>query len=237
MRVYIPQNKTVKFESWEKTVPSVVDIYADFETLSHSVHTATPGFKSFTQDVRKLEICSYSYAVVSNHPDIKFDLRIYTGPDAVEKFIESILKIGKKLKTQIKTLQKEMDVLSLDESRAWKEAKNCYLCNSYFLNSKDIDLGYHGLNVKKYLKHLKDHLSPDHFPSKKQIETVETYLNSQTAEEEALNALEKLQHVKDLKDYMLENHLYFQNNKPIPNLKLIKTHDHNHINGEFLLIF
>ena len=232
-RIYIPENKTVKFNSWDKTVPSVVDIYADFETLSRSVHTATPGFKSFTQDVRKLEVCSYSYAVISNHPDIKFDLEVYTGPDAVEKFIDSIFERGRKLKAQIKALQKDMEALTLNERKAYSEAKNCYLCNSFFLNDEEIALGYHGLNVKKHLKNLKDHLSPNHFPSRKQIETVETYLDSQTGEVEALNALEKLQNVKDLKDYLIENHLYFQNHKLIPDLKLIKVHDHDHITGLF----
>ena len=75
----IPQNKVIKFNSWGKTVPSIVSIFADFETLSVSMKTVTPGTDSFSQNIRKLDICSYSYAVISNNPAIKFDFELYRG--------------------------------------------------------------------------------------------------------------------------------------------------------------
>ena len=116
--------------------------------------------------------------------------------------------------------------LSLDEQKNHFQAKTCYLCNINFINNEDIDLAYHGINIrKKYLHHLTQ-FDKHYFPTMTQLTSIENAYKSQ-------NDLKSCTLLIGLKDYLTENDLLFQKAKTIPNLKLIKVHDHDHITGRF----
>ena len=66
---------------------------ADFEALTQKIETCQPdNGKSYTQTYQRHEACSFGYKVVC-HYDKKYSklVVIYRGPDAVSKFLISML--------------------------------------------------------------------------------------------------------------------------------------------------
>ena len=89
-------NKTIPrvyFQNYHKQLPLPFTIYVDFESITEKITTCQPSNqKSYTQTYQRHTACSFSYKVVC-HYDIKYSkpVVIYRGPDAVYKFLASML--------------------------------------------------------------------------------------------------------------------------------------------------
>ena len=68
-------------------------IYVDFEAITEKIQTVTPNNKSHTGSYQKHTDCGYGYKVVCCSDD-KYTkpVQIYTGENAVYKFMEKMLE-------------------------------------------------------------------------------------------------------------------------------------------------
>ncbi|CAC5378564.1 unnamed protein product [Mytilus coruscus] len=109
-------------------------IYCDFEACNIPMQSCTPDpNKSYTKPISKQEINSYGMYVHSDYPEIyKSQYFRYDGDDAVEKYVEKIMSIFKKITFKIKENKKEKPILNKYEEDEFQEATECYICGEEF---------------------------------------------------------------------------------------------------------
>ena len=99
-------NNKLEFKNSHKEIPVPFVIYADFEAITEKVHGCqNDNDKSFTEDYQKHIDRSYAYKLVCCYNDqYSRPIKIYRGPDAVNKFMKAILKESKRCQKILKTL-------------------------------------------------------------------------------------------------------------------------------------
>ena len=117
-----PGNK-VQFKNYHRqmTVPFV--IYADFEAITEEVQGCQPkDAKSYTNKCQKHTGCSYGFKVVCCYND-KYSkpVQIYRVEDAIEKFMQEMLKEEKYCMEIIKSKFNKPLRMSQDEEEMFRE--------------------------------------------------------------------------------------------------------------------
>lgn len=87
------ENKTLKFNHFQKELPVPFIVYADFETITEKIKTCTPENQSYTEAYQKHTQFGYGYKVVCCYDD-KFSkpVQIYRGENSVYKFMEKMIE-------------------------------------------------------------------------------------------------------------------------------------------------
>ena len=99
-------NNKLRFENSHKEIPVPFVIYADFEAITEKVQNCQPdNNKSFTEEYQKHTDCGYAYKVVCCYND-KYSkpIEIYRGDNAVNKFMNQMLKEVKYCQKILKNL-------------------------------------------------------------------------------------------------------------------------------------
>jgi hypothetical protein len=82
---------TIKFGNFTLKFKAPVVIYADFETFVKPTGNIHDNSQSNTTLITEMPPCSYSFNVVSDHPQLNLGLFSFRGENAVEQFLNSTL--------------------------------------------------------------------------------------------------------------------------------------------------
>ena len=118
------ENKMLKFKNFRHQLQVPFIIYADFESLTCKIDNSTN--MESTEKYQRHEACSFAYKVVCVDPKYSKPPVIYRGVNAVEHFIESVLKEEE----NILSILSKVEPMSLtpDEEKTFKNAKLCHVC-------------------------------------------------------------------------------------------------------------
>ena len=125
---------TLQFENFHKQLAVPFVIYADFEAITEKVHGCQPtNDRSYTEAFQKHTDCGYGYKVVCCYDD-KYSkpVQLYRGKNAVNKFMEEILKevkYCKKIKQE--HFNKDMIMTNADKMD-FKTADKCHICDKKY---------------------------------------------------------------------------------------------------------
>ena len=125
----------IKFKNYDRQVLHPFVIYADFESTLQNIHTCRSNpEESYTNQIQKHSpnsFCCYTICEVDKYSKLK----IYTGENCVEKFIEYL----KSEAHRIYKLQKENVSMNLtdEQKQAYYNAKSCYICDKPFIEPKN----------------------------------------------------------------------------------------------------
>ena len=132
-RIQFPKYETVQFENIKHQVRAPYVVYADLEAILDKL---TVDKNTKTQKYQHHIACSYSYKIVSNVCENKFELRSYFGEDALDHFLSS-------LEHDLQTIimpKIENDVAMIWNNEAqekFDEATCCHICGNGFDDPKD----------------------------------------------------------------------------------------------------
>lgn len=120
-------NEAVTFKGEHKMVWHPFVVYADFESTLYKTEDS--------KKVNRHEVNSYAYKLVcSFDASLTRDIKLYRGPNAIDKFIEEMKKVQKETMHEIyrrRKMYKDHN-LSANELIAFNESKKCYLCDVDF---------------------------------------------------------------------------------------------------------
>ena len=128
-RIELPdeENATLFFKDYHKQLKVPFAIYADFESLTAKIDSATPNpDKSSTEKYQHHQPCGFSYIVISEHERYSKSPVVYRGEDAVDKFLEC-------LQEEQGYIQEKLDFIEpmrieREEEQAFQDADNCHIC-------------------------------------------------------------------------------------------------------------
>ncbi|KAK3729471.1 hypothetical protein QZH41_009380, partial [Actinostola sp. cb2023] len=110
-------------------VPFAYAIYADFESLTTKIESASPDpTKSSTEKYQHHQACGFAYVIVSERPDYCKAPVLYRGEDAVDKFLESLQKEEQRIETLLEDIV-PMQLTPLEEDR-FQRATLCHICKN-----------------------------------------------------------------------------------------------------------
>ena len=136
-----PGKNILKFNNhhFKNRLPFV--IYCDFEAYNIPLQTCDPNpNESYTKPVSKQEINSYGMYIHSDYPEIyKSRYFSYVGEDAVEKYVEKIILIFKKITYRMHINEKKKPTLNDYEEDEFQRATECYICGEEFEDDKQSD--------------------------------------------------------------------------------------------------
>ena len=118
---------SVYFQNYHKQLPLPFVIYADFESITEKITTCQPSDqKSYTQTYQRHTACSFGYKVVC-HYDKKYSkpVVIYRKPDAVYKFLVSMLLEVHDLQKVIRQNFNEPLNLTEEEEEEFQRSTHC----------------------------------------------------------------------------------------------------------------
>ena len=122
------------FQNYYKQLPVPFVIYADVESITQKITTCQPSNqKSHTQTYQRHTACSFGYEVVC-HFDKKYSkpVVIYRGPDAVYKFLVSmLLEVQDLQKVMRENFNKPLN-LTREEEEEFQRSTHCWICNENY---------------------------------------------------------------------------------------------------------
>ncbi|KAK3731613.1 hypothetical protein QZH41_015864 [Actinostola sp. cb2023] len=101
-RIELPSedNMFLQFKDFHKQLRVPFVIYADFESLTTKIESASPDpSKSSTENFQRHEACGFSYVIVSEPSDYCQPPVVYRGEQAVDQFLESLQKEEQRIET------------------------------------------------------------------------------------------------------------------------------------------
>ncbi|KAK3740309.1 hypothetical protein QZH41_010880 [Actinostola sp. cb2023] len=128
-RIELPNedNMFLQFKDFHKQMRVPFAIYADFESLTTKIQSASPDpTKSSTEKYQHHQACGFAYVIVSERPDHCKAPVLYRGEDAVDKFLESLQKEEQIIETLLEDIV-PMQLTPLEEDR-FQRATLCHIC-------------------------------------------------------------------------------------------------------------
>jgi len=101
-------------------------IYADFEAMLKGLLSN----KQYQEHIA----CSYGYKVVSHYDEYKQEYKTYRGPNAINKFLESLIEEEKYIVNILN--RNEPMVITPAEKKKFKKATHCHICEKELENDK-----------------------------------------------------------------------------------------------------
>ena len=141
----------LQFENFHKQLAVPFVIYADFEAITEKVHGCQPmNDKSYTEAFQKHTDCGYGYKVVCCYDDkYSKSVQVYRGENAVNKFMEEMLKEVKYCK-KIKKEHFNKDMIMTNADKIdFRTADKCHICDKKYIKS-DIRVRDHCHVTGKY---------------------------------------------------------------------------------------
>ena len=136
VKINMPEKGTIfKFKHHERSERVPFIIYADMEALIKEMQNCDPNpLNSYTKKYQKHEPISFSYYIKSFDDNVyKSKLRMYTGEDAMEKFVDWI-------EDNVKDIANIPDVEMIfgpDELDQFDNATKCWICKGEFDDTPD----------------------------------------------------------------------------------------------------
>ena len=136
VKINMPEKGTIlKFKHHERSEKLPFIIYADMEALIKEMQNCDPNpLNSYTKKYQKHEPISFSYYIKSFDDNVyKSKLRMYTGEDAMEKFVDWI-------EDDVKDIANIPDVEMIfgpDELDQFDNATKCWICKGEFDDTPD----------------------------------------------------------------------------------------------------
>ncbi|KAK3747985.1 hypothetical protein QZH41_003960 [Actinostola sp. cb2023] len=128
-RIELPNenNMFLQFKDFHKQLRVPFAIYADFESLTTKIESASPDpTKSSTEKYQHHQACGFAYVIVSERPDYCKAPVLYRGEDAVDEFLESLQKEEQRIETLLEDIV-PMQLTPLEEDR-FQHATLCHIC-------------------------------------------------------------------------------------------------------------
>ena len=134
--VRMPKEKVLKFTNFYKQLKAPFVIYADFEAINEKVSGPEPNSAgSFTHKYQKHTDCSYGYKLVCVDPQFSKPVKLYRGPNAVYKFIESVIdEVDYCQKVKKEHFNKPL-VMSEEDEALFRSQDSCHICNEKYTAS------------------------------------------------------------------------------------------------------
>ena len=137
VKINMPEKGTIlKFKHHERSEKLPFIIYADMEALIKEMQNCDPNpLNSYTKKYQKHEPISFSYYIKSFDDNVyKSKLRMYTGEDAMKKFVDCI---EEDVKDIVNIPDVEM-IFGLNELKQFNEATKCWICKGEFDDTPDV---------------------------------------------------------------------------------------------------
>ena len=141
----------LKFNNFHKQLPVPFVIYADFEAITKKVQGCKQSEemekdkdrRSYTEAYQTHEDCGYGYKVICCYDDkySKYTC-IYSGENAVYKFMEKMLEEVKYCKAVIKKHFNKPLVMTEDDEQHFKTMDGCHICGEKYTD-KDVHVRDH----------------------------------------------------------------------------------------------
>lgn len=122
MQITVTTEEGVYFKNHYKSEPAPFVAYADFEAIIPKVQTAQPF--TTTEVLHIHQARGYAYTVVFRDPDYPFHTWYYRGEDAVDPFLQDMMKLEEDLLPYMDLTQEEKD--------RHRRATVCYICHKPF---------------------------------------------------------------------------------------------------------
>lgn len=127
------EDKWLKFTDISKQLKVPFVVYADFESILERLYGCQPDpNKSSTTKLAKHVPSCFTYKVVGVSPETTENHVTYRGEDAVEKFMDHMVKLNEKLVSILRN-PKPMN-LSDQESESFLKATHCCICKDQLGN-------------------------------------------------------------------------------------------------------
>ena len=153
-KVKTSTGKTLKFikAHFKSRLPVV--IYADFESMNIKLHTVkSSDSQSYSIPISKQEVISFGMYIKSDYNNlITTQYHTFTGYDAKEKFVETIIKIYNNISQKLYYYSNANKRVRLTHTQQqdFNQATHCYICNKEFNNKKRIKIREHNHFNGKY---------------------------------------------------------------------------------------
>ena len=146
-KLYIPENKSVKFTDVSKCLYHPYVIYADFEALTKKIDTVLPSpSTTYSTPLEMHAVISYTILVIGPTDKILFH-EYFAGPGAVGEFLATLKKLADKLLKIMHTNQPPMGDHVYD-------SQTCHICGVRFKDGEIKCLDHcHATGMMRGLSH------------------------------------------------------------------------------------
>ena len=115
------------FKDYRKQLKVQFAIYADFESLTTKIDTATPNpEKSSTEKYQYIQSCGFSYIVISEVDKYSKPPVVYLGENAVDTFLGCLQEEQKYIQEKLNCIEPMR--IEREEQQAFQYAIHCHIC-------------------------------------------------------------------------------------------------------------
>ena len=128
-RIELPNedNASLYFKDYHKQLKVPFVIYADFESVTAKIDSATPDpTKSSTEKYQHHLPCGFSYVVVSEAEKYNKPPVVYRGKDAVDKFLACLEAEQQYIEKKLSFIEPMR--IETEEEQMFQDAINCHIC-------------------------------------------------------------------------------------------------------------